>query len=720
MTWLNLKTITLLITAAFFLAGGTFGLFLRSLNNRLRARLALGCAFGGSLVAFFGAAAFLLRWQHFAMKKGETIISLILRLPNGFPAFSLNLFIDRLSAFFLLLTGLLSAGVALYSFTWLKDKYDQHRIAGIYNYFVLFTLLLLVVNDVYFFLLLLECMTLAFSYLTLYRHNTLLNKENFDSHEMAAAKLAFKTYLIFSHMGIIFIATAFILLALFAQDFSFDALRKLNLETKPVLASTIFLLALTGFGIKGGFAGAHPWVSIVHPYSPTTTHALTLGLIIKVSSFYMLIRVLFEFLSPVAWWWGWLLLLLAGMTAVVGVFYAITSRDLKTALSNHSVENIGIILAGLGLALLYSPKGLVPSLAVLALVAALYHLLNHTVFKGLLYLCTGAIENRTGTVNLEELGGLIRRFPWTSATFLIGAVAIAGFPPLNGFISEWLILQAIFVSLNLFASSSSPALLLAGLFASLLMLGAAFGLTALAFVKIAGETLLGAPRRPELLDTETKGEVPWKMRTVLVALAVFCLLLGLFPGLVVNELAGIAQEILLLEPPYEFMGTTPTSLNLKIAITDKDSYAAQLFMLPLLVLAVLPLTLAVLLSARRKLPTRGPIWTCGTLYYPETMQITGGAFAFLAWEWAGEKVSAPVSSSELNEPAAADRFLWRLPLSMTRYVREDFRRGINGIINKLLAASWRIGEWFQGGDIRAYLGYLFIAFILALIIAVLR
>lgn len=719
MAWLDLKTLILLLTTVFFLIGGAIGLLLRMLERRWRTRLALACALVGSLCAAGGAIGFLWRWQPLAMEKGETLLSLALALPSGFPPFRLDLFIDRLSAFFLLLTGLLSAGVALYSFTWLQNKYDQHRIAGIYNLFVLFTLFLLVINDVYFFLLLLECMTLAFSYLTLYRHNTLLNQENFAPKEMAAAKLAFKVYLIFSHVGVIFIMTAFILMALFAHSFSFDALRELNLSNQPVLGNTIFLLALAGFGIKGGFVGAHPWVSMVHPYSPTTTHALTLGLIIKVSAFYMLIRVLFEFLSPIAWWWGWLMLLAAGLTAVVGVFYAITSRDLKTALSNHSVENIGIILAGIGLALLYSPQGIASSLAVLALVAGLYHLLNHTVFKGLLYLCTGAIENRTGTVSMEELGGLIHRFPWSSVTFLIGAVAIAGFPPFNGFISEWLTLQAIFASLNLFAGVSNPSLLLTGLFAALLMLGIAFGLTALAFVKIAGEALLGAPRRGDLLNKEFKGDVPWKMRSVLFALAIACLLLGVLPGWVVNQLTPIAQEVLSLDQPGEFMGTAPTSLTINIATTAESRYTAQLSMLPFLILAALPFLLAILITARRKLLTRGPVWSCGSSYHPETMQITGGAFAFLTWEWAGEKTSTP-STTEEHVPDDVERFPWHLPLSKTRYVREDFRRALNGVINKLLLAAGRFGEWFQGGDIRGYLGYLFVAFILALILSVVR
>jgi hydrogenase-4 component B len=700
------KTPLLLITAL-LTTGGILGL-LRQVDKSLKTRLALTCALGASLLTAYSAIGF---WQD-PMHAGETLLPLF-ELPSelSFPPLGLDLYVDRLSAFFLLLTGLLSAAVALYSFVWLADKKEQHRMAGVYNFFVLFTLLLLVVNNVYLFLICLECMTLAFSYLTLYKHNTLLEKKpgfffknQASPHkEMQEAKLAFKAYLVFSHVGAMFIIAAFILLALLSNDLGFDALRTPDPTTNPALSSTVFVLALIGFGIKGGFAPAHPWVSIVHPKSPTTTHALTLGLVIKISSFYGLMRFCFEFLPPGPWWWGWLVLLLAGLTALVGVFYAITSRDLKTALSNHSVENFGIILAGMGLALLLSSEHSSPALSGLALVAGLYHLLNHTIFKSLLYLCTGAIENRTGTVHLEELGGLMRRFRWTSITFLVGAVAIAGFPPFNGFASEWLTLQVIFASQDLFARVHPW--MVVGIFGTLLMLGLAFGLTALAFVKIAGETLLGAPRRPDVLIQEKQGDVPWPMRGVLVILAALCLLLGLFPGWVVNQLARIPQE--LLAPPGSLQGveTTATSLALNV-----DGYSAQISMLPLLTLAALPLALAALVvGMRRGRPKRGPLWTCGTDYVPGAMQITGGAFAFLTWEWAGEKATTPTK---------AEHVPWRLRLSENRYAREGFRRVLNASVNRLLRVSEQFGNWFQGGDVRQYLGYLFIVFILALIASV--
>ncbi len=760
MTSLDVRSVFLIVTPLLFLLGAVSGIFLGRLNRPAGTQGALTGALLGGLAAAGGAIAF---WQQ-PMTHGRTILTLVAALPGGaseqtFPELTFSVYVDRLAAFFLLLTGVLSALVALYSFVWLAGKPRPHRIAGIYNLFVLAALILLVGNNVYLFLLALESLTLTFSYLALYRHDTLLATTDEPSlrgaaapkqslvsikiassqnpllamtsqlpsseqtREMTTAKLAFKVYLIFSHVGVVFVTAALLLLALAARSFDFDALRGLNLVDQPALAGAIFLLALAGFGIKGGFVGAHPWVAIVHPYSPTTTHALTLGFIIKVSAFYLLLRVLFEFLQPVQAWWGWLVLLVAGLTALVGVFDALTGRDLKTALANHSVENIGIILGGIGVALMFTADGqdARAPLVSLGLVASLYHMLNHAVFKGLLYLGTGAIENRTGTVMLEKLGGLMRRYPWTATTFLVGAAAIAGFPPFNGFISEWLTLQALFAGLTAHTASGPLPWSAASLLAALLMLGTAFGLTALAFTKIAGEALLGAPRDVQVANQAKTGDVPWPMRSVLVLLALLCLLLGLFPGAVVRPLALIAQD--LGGSAVAWPSSPITALTLAVPLDNSpDLYTARLDLAPLLLLAAAPLTIAGMATLRIRRAQRGPVWNCGTPYTAETMQMTGGAFAFLVWErFGGRRRSAGVPAMG-GQPQATRRreenlVLWRLPLSATHYVVEFFRLYLDSAATGGLNAAQRFGDWFQGGDIRRYLGYLFAIFALSLAIA---
>lgn len=716
-----------LVMVSLFGLGGLAALAPRS--GRIQTTyVSLFFAFLGGVTAVYAGFYF---WRR-PMLSPEALWTVTV-FPQELPSLALEIYVDRLSGFFLTLTGAMAALVALYSFGWLQDVRQQRRIAGVYNLFVLATLLVILADNAFFFLVFLECMTLLFGYLVLYRHDKLLEEraERTLPLDMYMARVAFKTYLIASHIGVIFVTASFITLSVLTGSLSFTTFRVSGLASMPGTANLIFILALIGFGIKAGLTPAHVWVSVVHPYSPTTTHALTLGLLIKVVSIYPMLRVFFEFLQPVPWWWGWLVLALAGLTTIVGVFYAIASRDLKSALANHSVENIGIILVGIGLGLVLTADEFVAApaisgLAGLAVVAGLYHTLNHAIFKGLLYLCTGSIENRTGTVAMEELGGLMKRFPWTSITFLVGAVSIAGFPPFNGFVSEWLTLQSLFAGLELLhVSYGLPALV--GLLATLLLLGSAFGLTALAFVKIAGETLLGASRRAEVLANEKKGDVPWTMRGVMVIMAGLCLVLGLFPSVVVDYLGETVCSLQHLETGCRqqlaqstsqrlpFVTTTPTTVALDVPVTsDREktsgSYSARLSVL-LLAPATIAAAAAMSIAAIRRRtdwPEMSAAWTCGTAYDPEAMQITGGAFSFLIWASIGGVKEDTLSSCE---PLPS-----RLAQSSERYVTEYFRKVYDIILAALIKGSDFVGNWVQGGDVRRYLSYILIAFLVVLAI----
>ena len=323
----------------------------------------------------------------------------------------------------------------------------------------------------------------------------MLHKHN-EEPEQIQYRQAIKIYLISNHIGGVFVLSALLVLAIFHKPASFDMslFRQIPDTGNSIADNLVFFLALIGFGIKAGIVPFHIWVAIAHPNLPTNVHAISVGIMIKVA-LYGMIRIFFQFFVAPPWWWGFTVLLIAAFTALIGVRNALYGRNLKDSLADHSVENIGIILASIGMALLFAsyPKSTtIHSLTGMALVAGLYHLLNHTVFKGLLYLCTGAIDHLTqGIVELKRLGGLIHCYPWTSACFLVGSVAIAGFPPFNGFISEWLTLQTMIAGANLL---SRDWLLLTDIVLSMLFLTSAFALTAFAFVKIAGEVLLGKPR----------------------------------------------------------------------------------------------------------------------------------------------------------------------------------------------------------------------------------
>jgi hydrogenase-4 component B len=642
------------------------------------------------------------------------------------PTLALTIYVDRLAAFFLLLLGGLSIGIVIYSFEYLLGKADRTLIAGGYNLFVLSEVLFVVANNVFFFVVLLECATLTCGFLMLHKHH---EQPSNPEHRQSV-----KTYLIANHIGGVLILAALLILAIFHNPATLDMsmFRQMPNTISPIADNFVFLLAFIGFGIKAGIVPFHIWVAIAHPSLPTNVHAISVGIMIKIA-LYGMIRIFFQFFSAPPWWWGFTVLLVAAFTALIGVRNALYGRTLKDSLADHSVENIGIILASIGLALLFAsyPKSsVIHSLTGLALVAGLYHLLNHTVFKGLLYLCTGAIDYLTrGVVELKRLGGLIHRYPWTSACFLVGSVAIAGFPPFNGFISEWLTLQALIAGANLL---SQDWLLLAGIVLSILLLVSAFALTAFAFVKIAGEVLLGKPRDETILATSAKDEVPWRMRGILVVLAVLCLLLGIMPGLVIFTLGTIVSD---LGFPLTSPGTFSLwgGISLKV-VQHNQVYTANLLtvvLITLLGLVVFVVLIALRSSQRRRTKA---VWTGGTRFNPSIMQYTSSTYTSPVRDFLGKALSSVrftpfVQSSiikqssrlQARQPALSEKsqkqyIKTHFELSEGRSVMEPFREAYNWLINLLQRSARSIGSIVQNGDLRNYLLYIFVFFITVFIV----
>lgn len=644
---------------------------------------------------------------------------------NSLPSFALTLYVDRLAAFFLLLLGGLSIGIVIYSFDYLCEKADRTLIAGGYNLFLLSEVLFVVANNVFFFIVLLELATLTCSFLMLHKYR---EQPDHLEHQQSV-----KIYLIANHIGGAFVLAALLILALFHNPPTFDMsmFRQMPNTSSSIANNLVFLLALIGFGIKAGIAPFHIWVAIAHPSLPTNVHAISVGIMIKIA-IYGMIRIFFQFFSTPPWWWGFTVLLIAAFTALIGVRNALYGRTLKDSLADHSVENIGIILAGIGLALLFSSRNFpkfppIHTLTGLALVAGLYHLLNHTVFKGLLYLCTGAVDKLTsGVVELERLGGLIHRYRWTSACFLVGSVAIAGFPPFNGFISEWLTLQTLIAGASLFIKTSSlNALLLTGMVFSSLLLAGAFALTALAFVKIAGEVFLGKPRDKTVFEAYEKNDVPWRMRGVLIILAVLCLALGILPWPVIMMLGKVAGDL-----RFPLVSASPFSSWGGISINVGSQYTAQLrpeflFILSGLGLFVLFLSLQMSRSWNEK-----AVWTTGTQYDPERMQYTGSAFTSPVRDFLEKAliaaVFAPITSilqssivkrlARLTDQQFTAPFDIRFDVSEGRSVGEPFRQVYCLLILLLQSASRRIGSFFQNGDLRSYLLYIFLIFVAVFIV----
>jgi len=682
--------------------------------------LSLWLAWGGSLVVTIYALKILIEGR-----TGSGTLLITNPTIEAFPMIALTLYIDRLAAFFLLLIGGLSMGIAIYSFAYLREKADRALIAGFYNLFVLSGVLFVVANNVFFFIVLLELTTLAFGALVLHKHHE--QPDNPEHQE------AVKTYLIANHIGGAFVLVALLILALFHNPPTFDmsVFRQLPNTSSPIADNLVFLLALIGFGIKAGVVPFHIWVAIAHPSSPTNTHAMSLGIMIKIA-LYGMIRIFFQFFSAPPWWWGFTVLLVAAFTALIGVRNALYGRTLKDSLADHSVENIGIILAGIGLALLFASgdflkSSVIHALTGLALVAGLYHLLNHTVFKGLLYLCTGAVDKLThGVVELERLGGLIHRYRWTSACFLVGSVAIAGFPPFNGFISEWLTLQTLIVGVSLLIKAPSQnAWLFVGIILSTLLLASAFALTALAFVKIAGEVFLGRPRDKGIFEASEKKDVPWRMRGVLVVLAVLCLVLGILPWPVMIVLGSIVGDL-----HFPLVSASAFSSWGGISINVGNQYTAQLrpeFLFILSGLGLLILFLSVRMSRSKKYKK---VWTSGMQYDPGRMQYTSSAFTSQVRDFVEKTliaaIFAPITSIlqssnvkrlvRLTDQQSTTPFSTRFELSEGRSIGEPFRQVYSLLIILIQIASRRIGSFFQNGDLRNYLLYIFLFFVAVFIV----
>jgi hydrogenase-4 component B len=516
-------------------------------------------------------------------------------LPRLFAFAPMSLSVDGLSAFLLLVIALVSAAAALYGPSYL----GAHAKAPVAQtlallVFVLCMALVCCAADAITFLLAWEGMTLA-SYV-------LVVCDTADEEHARAGLL----YLVMAHAGTAAILVVFLALADRGGGFDFAAFRAAARELDDPTRTLLFMLALAGFGAKAGVVPLHVWLPQAHPAAPSHASALMSGVMLKVA-LYGIFRLGFDLLAPAAGplpaSWGWTVLLLGTLSAVIGVLLALQQHDLKRLLAFHSVENVGIILIGAGLAMLLAGgRGPAP-LATLALAAALLHTLNHAAFKGLLFLGAGSVIARTGVRNMEELGGLARRMPWTAWLFLLGAVAISALPPLNGFVSEWMTFQALLLGGARLGGAPG---LLAAVAASMLALTG--GLAAACFAKAFGVTFFGRPRSGH---AEHATESPGPMIAGMALLGAACVALGLAPGWALRlldrptaELLGGlgASAVVAARGPLVLSAGDPAGALSPTAISVTG--AAALF-------AVVALGAGLLVAWPRRGRRLAPTWTCG-------------------------------------------------------------------------------------------------------------
>lgn len=610
----------------------------------------------------------------------------------GLPDLPFHLRLDPLAGFFMTVVGLLAFIVSIYSMGYVKGIMKERTVTRLVVFYALFLagmFMVILADDALFFLISWETMAAASYFLVLFEDDRVENRR--------AAFL----YMVVAHVGAIAILLSFGVMAGLATGFegfnayTFDAMRQAQFP--PGLATAAFLLSFFGFAAKAGVVPLHVWLPEAHPVAPSNVSALMSGVMLK-TAIYGIVRVSFDLIGVFPWWWGAIVLVFGLISAIMGVLYALMQHDLKRLLAYHSVENIGIILIGIGLAMIFRSFDL-GLLAALALVAGLYHTLNHAIFKGLLFMGAGAVLHATHERNMEEMGGLIHRMPWTAALFLVGCISISGLPPFNGFVSEWLTFQAFLLSPSL----PSPLMkLLIPLGAALLALTAA--LAAACFVKAFGVTFLGHWRGHHNPPVH---EADWNMRTGMLIAAVLCLVLGILPTVVIDWMDKIPEQLVgtsigTSAGAFGWMWLTPVA-------RERASYSGPLVFLVIITVIVVAY---LLLHARAGAIRRVPLWDCGFEKVTSRMQYTSVAFAMPIRRIFGFLFN--IKERVVLSPQEAHR-AFPAKLHYSLHIRDRFW----GWLYKPLAdasfwVSRRVGR-LQQGRIQAYLIYSFVTIIVLLI-----
>jgi hydrogenase-4 component B len=513
-----------------------------------------------------------------------------LTLPVGLPWLGAHLRLDALSAFFLAVVDLGAMTASLFAIGYGEHESAPERVVPFFPAFLAGMTLVVLADDAFTFLLSWEFMSLTSWALVISHHRV---PENVRASYI---------YLLMASFGTLALLLAFGLLAGSDGLYTFAQMR--TAHPAAATGALVLLLVLIGAGSKAGLVPLHAWLPLAHPAAPSHVSALMSGVMTKVAV-YGFVRIVFDLAGTPSWWWSIVILTVAGITTVMGVLYALMQHDLKRLLAYHTVENIGIIFIGLGLALAFKSQGMLFA-AALALTAALLHVFNHSLFKSLLFFGAGAVLTTTGERDMEHLGGLIHRMPQTAFVFLIGCAAISALPPLNGFVSEWLTFQAILLS---------PQLPLWGLkllvpaIGALLALSAA--LAAACFVKAYGITFLG---RPRTRAAETASETDWFSRVAMMVLASLCLLAGILPGLFIDALAPVSSFLIGKSMPPQIGAQWLSIVPIAESRSSYDGLLVFLFMIASGTLAAFAIHR--LASDRLR---RAPAWDCG---YPDASVVT--------------------------------------------------------------------------------------------------
>ncbi len=599
----------------------------------------------------------------------------------GLPNLPFHLHLDNLAAVFILLLGFVSAGISIYAAGYFRQ--GEGTAPGVlcceYHLFLASMLMVLLADDAYAFMVAWETMALT-SFLLVT-----------TDHRHAAIREAGYLYLLIAHIGAIAILLSFGVMTSGSGDYSFSGMREQELS--PFWASVAFLLALAGFGAKAGLLPLHVWLPEAHPAAPSPVSALMSGVMLK-TAIYGILRVSFDLVGTPIWWWGVVALAVGIITALFGVLYSTVQSDMKRLLAYSSIENIGLLAVGIGLALIFHSYQM-EALAALALTAVFYHCLAHAGFKSLLFLCTGSVLHATKERSLGKLGGLIHPMPWVAWLALVGVIASAGLPPLSGFVSEWLLLQGFLFSPGL----PHPWLnMVVPVVAAAVALVAA--MAGFAMVKFYGIIFLGQMREPALKDAHDAGI--WE-KLGLLWLACLTLLLGVLPATVILRLDAATRQLLgkgLADRVAEngWWMLAPIS-------PERASYE------PLIFLAIIAATLLIGRELVHRLyhgrVRRSPAWDCGYHFQGPRAQDTAEGFSQPI-----RRIFEPMFRMERQFPTPRDR----QPIYTVK-VSDHFWYWL--YLPIVRAAGWvsQLITNLQGGRIAIYLMYSFLTLLILIMVA---
>ena len=602
-------------------------------------------------------------------------------LPLGLPWLGAHFRIDALTSFFMIVVNLGGAAASLFGLGYGRHEESPERILPFYPAYLAAMNLVVLSDDAFSFLVAWEFMSLTSWALVISHHE--------DRENVRAGYI----YLLMASFGTLALLLAFGLLAGSDGNYVFDAIRASHPNSR--LAALVLILALVGAGSKAGVVPLHAWLPLAHPAAPSHVSALMSGVMTKVAV-YGFIRIVFDLIGEPDWWWSIVVLTVGGITAVMGVLYALMQSDLKRVLAYSTIENIGIIFAALGLALAFKAEGLALASA-LALTAGLFHVFNHSLFKSLLFFGTGAVLNATGERDMERLGGLIHRMPQTAFVFLVGSVAISALPPLNGFVSEWLTFQAILLSPQL---PSWGLKLLVPTVGALLALSAA--LAAACFVRAFGITFRGRARAKAASRAQ---ETDSSSLAAMYVLAALCLIAGIVPGFFIDALKPVMQALLGVSMPHQ-AGVQWLSI---VPIAESRSSYNGLLVFIFVVLSGSFAAFAIHRLASDKL-RRGPAWDCG---YPDSRtstQYTASSFAQPIRRVFGSTVFRAREIGEMPPPGST------APARLTVKIHDPIWESLYAPISDLVAYTAERLNVLQFLTIRRYLSLVFAALVILLLV----